>query len=77
MRYMDDWVILGKEKAELWVLLEEARAFLSGKLRLDLNPHRIAVAPLAQGVDFLGALGAFHREFWVKFQAASLTSWMS
>ena len=33
---------------------ECARVFLNDKLRLALNPHRVAVVPLAHGVDFLG-----------------------
>ncbi len=54
VRYMDDWVIVGTEKAELWQVLEETWAFLSHTLRLTLNPHRIALVPLTHGVDFLG-----------------------
>ena len=53
-RYMDDFVILAREKRELWELLEEIRGFLSRRLQLSLNPQRIGLIPLSHGVDFLG-----------------------
>ncbi len=66
IRYMDDFVILGQEdksyeakprkigKRELWKVLDEVRAYLVGHLKLELNPKRVAVTPIEQGVDFLG-----------------------
>ncbi|MGH8009938.1 MAG: reverse transcriptase domain-containing protein, partial [Candidatus Binatia bacterium] len=54
IRYMDDFVIVGRQKRELWEVLAAAREFLWQRLRLSLNPRRTAVLPLVQGVDFLG-----------------------
>lgn len=64
IRYMDDFVILAREKEELWLLLEEIRSFLDEQLHLKLNPARLAVMPLEKGVDFLGYIiwpGGFKR----------------
>lgn len=53
VRYMDDFVILGPRKAELWELLAEIRDFLACELRLSLNP-KTGVFPATHGVDFAG-----------------------
>ena len=52
-RYMDDWLILGPDKAALWRLLDHLRAWLSEELGLVLNP-KTAIYPAAQGIDFAG-----------------------
>lgn len=54
IRYMDDVVILGEEKAELWDVLRAVERFLQERLRLSLQPQRTSVIPVAAGVDFLG-----------------------
>lgn len=54
VRYMDDFVILGEEKAELWDSLKAVKRFLRERLRLSLQPERTSVTPVAAGVDFLG-----------------------
>jgi hypothetical protein len=51
---MDDFVILAKEKNELWDILKEVKDFLSASLKLELNPKRIGVIPIEKGIDFLG-----------------------
>ena len=40
MRYMDDIVILDANKRKLWRIYHEISAYLSDKLRLDLNDNR-------------------------------------
>lgn len=53
VRYMDDFVILGQDKAQLWQLLAHVRDFLTSELRLTLN-HKTRVFPPSHGVDFAG-----------------------
>lgn len=53
VRYMDDFVILHHDKAELWRLLAEIRDFLACELHLNLN-RKTRVFPVSQGVDFAG-----------------------
>ena len=54
IRYMDDFVILDKEKREIWEVLESVRVFLPEHLKLQLNPVRVLVTPIEKGLDFLG-----------------------
>lgn len=52
-RYMDDFLILSKSKAELHAILEEVELFLSVDLKLQLN-NKTVIAPAAGGIDFVG-----------------------
>jgi len=52
VRYMDDWVILGPSKQELWKLLGHLEEWLQDNLCLRLSKY--GVYPAAQGVDFAG-----------------------
>lgn len=53
-RYMDDFIIIGKSKQELWHLLAEIESYLTLKLRLRLNP-KTAIYPVSSNmVDFAG-----------------------
>lgn len=53
VRYMDDFVLLHHDKAELWRLLAEIRDFLAYELHLTLN-NKTRVFPASHGVDFAG-----------------------
>jgi RNA-directed DNA polymerase len=53
LRYMDDFVILHPDKAQLHRWRESIGAFLGARLRLTLN-HRTSVFPASRGIDFLG-----------------------
>lgn len=53
VRYMDDFVLLHNDKAELWRLLAEIRDFLACELHLTLN-NKTRVFPASHGVDFAG-----------------------
>ncbi len=53
VRYMDDFVLLHRDKAELWRLLAEIRDFLVCELHLTLN-RKTRVFPASHGVDFAG-----------------------
>lgn len=53
LRYMDDFVLLGADKAELNRVKAVITRFLQDRLYLRLNP-KSSIFPDAQGVDFLG-----------------------
>lgn len=52
-RYMDDWVIFGPNKAELWRLLDHLKVWLQSDLGLIINP-KSTVYSASQGVNFAG-----------------------
>ena len=54
VRYMDDLLLFGEDKAVLhrqWALL---RGFLHDRLKLDLKEEAVRLAPVRQGISFLG-----------------------
>lgn len=53
IRYMDDFIVLGKYKAELTSILASISAFVADNLDLTLN-HRTGVWPARHGIDFCG-----------------------
>ncbi len=54
IRYMDDFLILGKDKKEMHILKDQIKLFLINNLRLKFNPKKANVFPLFLGIDFLG-----------------------
>jgi len=54
LRYMDDFLILGIGKWELWQIKREIADFLQTKLKLNLHPKKANVFPVEQGIEFLG-----------------------
>lgn len=54
LRYMDDFVILGENKADLTKTLATIRAFLTDSLKLTLHPRKVRLFPTYLGVDFVG-----------------------
>ena len=54
LRYMDDFVLFANTKNELWQALKKIDRFISTKLKLKLHPHKVNVAPVLCGIDFLG-----------------------
>ena len=53
VRYMDDFIILGKTKSELKSLKVDIEAYLCSRLALCLN-HRTGIWPGRHGIDFCG-----------------------
>lgn len=53
IRYVDDFIILGDDKEELWKIKEEIDSFLKNELHLNLN-NKTALRPIEQGVEFVG-----------------------
>lgn len=54
VRYMDDFVILGRNKDELWDLLAAIKQYLATELRLRLNPKTCIYPAVGKPVDFSG-----------------------
>jgi len=54
LRYMDDFVIFGQDKKELWQTVKKIRAFLKNRLLLSLHPKKTSVSPTRCALDFLG-----------------------
>lgn len=53
-RYVDDWVILGESPGELNKQFDSIQEFLRSKLALELHPFKMRIAPIYQGIDFIG-----------------------
>ncbi len=53
VRYMDDMIILHKDKKQLWNWLGEIKNFLEDELKLGLN-GKTSVFNIKRGIDFLG-----------------------
>ena len=53
LRYVDDFLIFGQDKAELWAVCDHIAHYLT-RLRLSLHPRKSHVMPAATGVPFLG-----------------------
>jgi hypothetical protein len=54
LRYMDDFLLFGAGKQELWAVLSRIEAFLAEKLRLRVHPVKRSVAPVRRGIDWVG-----------------------
>lgn len=54
LRYMDDFVLFAADKPALWRWREEISEFLDRKLGLLLNDRASFVAPVSEGIPFLG-----------------------
>ncbi len=53
LRYMDDFVIIVKNKEEARMVYKEVEQFIINKLKLELN-HKSRIYPSKMGVDFCG-----------------------
>lgn len=54
IRYMDDFLLFGDDKARLHELHAEVRRFLGERLRLELKQSSAPVNPVSEGIGFLG-----------------------
>lgn len=54
VRYMDDLAFWTDSKATLFALAADLRVFLAERLRLTLKEERTAIAPVTEGMPFLG-----------------------
>jgi retron-type reverse transcriptase len=54
LRYMDDLLLFGDDKPSLHLLLAEIRRFLAERLALGLKEEATVLAPVGEGIAFLG-----------------------
>jgi RNA-directed DNA polymerase len=54
VRYMDDFICFADDKAEIRRLLDEIRCFVGNELKMELKEKVTKVAPVTEGVPFLG-----------------------
>ena len=73
LRYMDDMLLFGDDKAELHHICSQVRRFLRDPLRLELKEEGVGLAPVSQGIPFLGfrifpGLVRLQRPSWTRFK---------
>ena len=54
LRYCDDFVILDKNRENLFYFLNEISDFLRRELELSLHQEKVKIRKLRQGIDFCG-----------------------
>ena len=54
IRYMDDFILFLNDKADLRCHLEKTRCFLSSELKFNLKEKVVRIAPVSEGLPFLG-----------------------
>jgi hypothetical protein len=54
VRYVDDFVLVSRDRAELAVWKAKIGQFLADRLKLTLHPRRQKLQPVSNGIDFLG-----------------------
>lgn len=54
LRYMDDFVLFGEDKASLWERKQALEDFLRERLLLSLREERSILAPVSEGLPWLG-----------------------
>ena len=60
IRYVDDFVVLQKNKDKLEIWKKEINKFLKEKLRLELHPDKSRIIPFSKGLDFVGFRNFYH-----------------
>ena len=55
-RYVDDFLVISKDKKLLLNILQESRGYLLKELGLTLHPRKVSLQRAASGVRFTGAL---------------------
>ncbi len=82
MRYMDDMLLFAHTKKQLHQRLQQLEGFIHQKLALQLKPSATLLAPVSEGIPFLGfrifpklirlnrqSLRRFHRQLKIHEQA--------
>lgn len=66
LRYVDDFVILGRDRKELEQYKKQIAKFLVETLKIDLHPQKSRVIQLSDGVTLLGFRVFFHHKLLKK-----------
>ncbi len=79
LRYMDDLLLFDEKKERLWIVAAAIRRFCKERLHLDMKNEATVVAPVGEGVPWLGFClhpgiirldSAGHRRFVKKLSAS-------
>lgn len=62
-RYVDDFILVHRDKEYLKTLIATTRNYLDEKLNLELHPHKIYLQHFSKGVQYLGAIIKPHRVY--------------
>jgi retron-type reverse transcriptase len=54
LRYMDDMLLFGNSKNELWKAESDIRLYLNNFLNLQVKQNRTVIAPVTEGIPWLG-----------------------
>jgi hypothetical protein len=54
IRYVDDFLLLHESAQQLNAWQSEIEAFVHARLRVQVNPRKTILQPIARGVDFVG-----------------------
>ena len=54
VRYMDDILLVGDDKVQLWATFSAVQDFLQARLALAFKPRATRLAPVTDGLSFLG-----------------------
>lgn len=60
-RYVDDFVLIHRNKLYLQEIIVTIKKYLFGELKLDLHPNKIYLQHFSKGVKYLGAVIKPHR----------------
>ena len=62
-RYVDDFILIHKDKDYLISLIPKIRGYLINQLNLELHPNKIYLQHYSKGVKYLGAVIKPHRKY--------------
>lgn len=62
-RYVDDFVVISRDKPLLLDILHDARIFLRDELKLTLHPNKVYLQEVRKGVKITGAVIKPHRVY--------------
>ncbi|MCG2726569.1 MAG: hypothetical protein L6420_10050 [Elusimicrobia bacterium] len=54
IRYVDDFILLSQDRKQLVFWREKITDFVREKLKLEIHPEKRRIAPVSNGMDFLG-----------------------
>jgi RNA-directed DNA polymerase len=54
LRYVDDFIVLAHQRADLELHKSAITEFVDKKLGLNVHPNKVFIRPVANGVDFVG-----------------------
>jgi hypothetical protein len=69
IRYVDDFVILHRDRGQLGRWKEEITAFLHERLELELHPEKSKIIPMGNGITLLGFRVFYHYKLLKKSNA--------